>query len=162
MVQTHKGFYSSRCLSASREAQKEQNTIWAWGLMEILIQFGSGFLGLSLQYMKVTYRKWAVGERNSNWYLLSESQPMAVRRVCQHSEELKTGLFTPIYKQEINTWFRIRYLRFTDTSLEGLLHIYREREDILSSYCPQVRHDNCQYRHSHFITKVNLKKQHQN
>lgn len=96
------------------------------------------------------------------FFSLTESQPMPVRRVCQHSQELKPGPFATIYKQEINTWFRITNARFTDTSLEGLLHIYKELyEDILKSYCPQVRHDNRQNKHSHFVTNVNLKQQQQ-
>lgn len=83
---------------------------------------------------------------------------MPVRRVCQHSQELKPGPFATIYKQEINIWFRISYARFTDTSLEGLLHIYKELyEDNLRSYCPQVRHDDRQYERSHFVTNINLK-----
>lgn len=161
MVQIHKGFYSSLSTLVSPEAWKEKTTIWTWALMEILLQFGSGFLGPSLQYMKVNDRKWKVGVRNGDFiFFLPESQAMPVRRVCQHPQELKPGPFATIYKQEINTWFRISYARFTDTSLEGLLHIYKELyEDILKSYCPQVRHDNCQYEHSHFITNVNLKRQ---
>lgn len=50
-------------------------------------------LGLSLQCMKMTYRKPRAGIRNGNWFLLSESQPMPVRRVCQHWQQLKSGPF---------------------------------------------------------------------
>lgn len=86
---------------------------------------------------------------------LWESQPMPVTRVCQHSQELKSGPLANIYKQEINIQFRIRYIMFTDTGIVGLLHSYREfHEDIPRSSCPQERHDNSQYEHSHFIPSI--------
>lgn len=43
----------------------------------------------------------------------------------------------------------------------GLLCTYQELyEDIRRSYCPQVRHDNRQYGHLHFVTNVILKNPH--
>lgn len=85
---------------------------------------------------------------------------MPVTRVCQHSQELKSGPLANIYKQEINTQFRIRYIGFTDTGIVRLLHSYREfHEDIPRNSCPQQRHDNCQYGHSHFTPSIKKKLQ---
>lgn len=76
---------------------------------------------------------------------------MPVTRVCQHSQELKSGSLANIYKQGTNTQFRIRYIRFIDTGIVGLLHSNREfHQDIPRSSCPEQRHDG----HSHFIPSI--------
>lgn len=99
-----------------------------------------------------------IENKNQVWEMVPvfcQKASQCLSPVCQHFQELKSGLFAIIYKQETNTQLRIRSIRFIDRGTVGLLHSYREfHEDIPRSSCPRERHGNCQYGHSHFIPPI--------
>lgn len=131
----------------------EKNTVWAWALLESCYGFDHAACG-----WLCNIGKQGIENKNQVWEMVPvfcQKASQCLSPVCQHFQELKSGLFAIIYKQETNTQLRIRCIRFIDRGTVGLLHSYREfHKDIPRSSCPQERHGNCQYGLSHFIPPI--------